>query len=943
MIYHYQTYYYWIQPVCDGVGGEWTMVNKFETFCPTVHTIPYVQDFESAEPGCRIWTGFTADCMYAKQWSRNIPNATPSGRYDNKYYYPCVTNTRGYNSNQSFPIFKKYTSSSRNYVALPEFDKPIDSLQVSFRIFSHQSAHMYWNTQEIAVGVMTDPMDMNTFEQVALLKPSKQTTWERVVVKFNEYTGNGKYIAIRETDKFTMNPSYASDYEGGKNLDTLYVDNIEVNIAAPCDIPYDIYASDVTPNAATINWQSDANEFIVVVANTILSENDLVDLDDYKAGRLPSFANEAAIVSVDTVVGAHNVRVNELTINQDYYVYIKAFCQNMYTDYAVDYTFSTYCPAMPVESFFADFSDAATGTTPDCWFVGKTVGEYQSSQSILTYVKVATSGGNCLLLSSTNGAIVSTTNKPSINGTYAITPSLDIDKITDYKVKFKAWTGSSYAYSGCGSYDYARSVIVGVVTNPYNFETFMPVDTIENIHYSSYPYEVYLDSYKYDLNGDTGKFVAFYSNFGIKNNIYIDDVEFELIDDCPRFEAEVVSTTPSSITLEFSEVPSSYVVKATNSALNSSSSLDNDSIYPPVVGTSKNVTIDGLKNHKEYFFYARSTADTLCNEWQLVTSGFAADSLAKAIPFIDGFEDNPYVASYGACPHDWYGYYKDGDVSYPTIGSTASSGTKGAYMYTSGSTDIYLVSPELIVDKLSDCYLECNIYAGAVNTYPAMRRAITLGVVSDVNNIAGTFTPLDTLIFEPEQLGKFNYARLELSGYNGTAKHIAFKVDYAYNVELFSAYKYATFNIDEVVVDYIPSCYTPNSFSTKAVTDNSISLDFKHEGAVRYEAIYGFSGFNLDSVAVSPSYAYSRGVDTISFTSKEFTINSLLSEVNYDVYVRALCTEQDASDFVHAGTYKTLPSMISSFPYTNNFEDPVENANWKHHGSSGYAWYMGVD
>ena len=138
--YPYQTYYYWIQPVCEGIAGEWTMVRNFETFCPLVHTVPYLQDFENAKPGSNIWTGFTVDCAYAKQWSRNIPNTTPSGRYDNKFYFPSVTNTRGYNSNQSFPIFKKYSASSRNYIALPEFDKPVDSLQVSFRIFSHQSS-----------------------------------------------------------------------------------------------------------------------------------------------------------------------------------------------------------------------------------------------------------------------------------------------------------------------------------------------------------------------------------------------------------------------------------------------------------------------------------------------------------------------------------------------------------------------------------------------------------------------------------------------------------------------------------------------------------------------------------------------------------------------------------------------------------------------------------
>ena len=118
--YPYHKYYYWIQPVCDGVGGEWTVARSFETFCPLIHTVPYTQNFDDAEAGSRVWTGFSADCMYAKQWNRSI-SGLPSN-YQNKYYYPYVTNTYAYSGTNSLPLFKKYSSSSRNYVALPEFD-----------------------------------------------------------------------------------------------------------------------------------------------------------------------------------------------------------------------------------------------------------------------------------------------------------------------------------------------------------------------------------------------------------------------------------------------------------------------------------------------------------------------------------------------------------------------------------------------------------------------------------------------------------------------------------------------------------------------------------------------------------------------------------------------------------------------------------------------------
>jgi hypothetical protein len=456
---------------------------------------------------------------------------------------------------------------------------------------------------------MEDPMNINTFEQVATVIPTKAKTWERISIKLKDYAGKGKYIAIRETDNYKRSPGTSNKYAEGVNTDSVYIDNITVNIAAPCETPYDIYASDVTPNAATINWTSDAKSFISIVTSEPLTYADLVDYDDYRDGLKDEFDYEDVIVSVDTVVGAREVRVNGLEVNSEYYVYIKGLCQGMYTDYAVDYTFTTFCPALPAEDLFANFSDVKAGQLPDCWFFGKTIGEYTGTNTILNYISVKAastsssvsaairSQGNSLYLTSTNGAINSSTGKPNVNGTYVITPSLDIERITDYKIKFKAWTSPSYMYTNCGTNDYARSVIIGVVTNPYNLETFMPIDTIEDIHRDPFPYEVYLDSYRFDLNGDTGKFVAFYSNFAIRNNIYLDDIEFEAIGDCPRFDGTVDSKTPTSVTIKFKSYGDSYEVKASTSLVKDLSTLT-DANYPTATSTSNAVTVEGLQNHK---------------------------------------------------------------------------------------------------------------------------------------------------------------------------------------------------------------------------------------------------------------------------------------------------------------------------------------------------------
>jgi hypothetical protein len=498
-------------------------------------------------------------------------------------------------------------------------------------------------------------------------------------------------------------------------------------------------------------------------------------------------------------------------------------------------------------------------------------------------------------------------------------------------------------YTGCGTNDYARSIIVGVVTNPYDMSTFTPMKTVENIHHFSYPYEVYFDDYVCDLNGDTGKFVAFYSNFGIQNQVYLDDIELELIDSCPRFNGQVEGTTPSSVTIKFDEVPASYEVKAATSALATAATFENDTLnlYPSTLGTSNTITIEGLQNHKEYFFFARSTVDSTCQDWKLVLSAYPADSLEKAIPFIDDFEDNS-ITGMGVLPYDWYGYYSAGldNRTYPATGSTSyTGGTRGAYSaISSGYT--YLVSPKLKVDKLSDCYLEYQAYTSlASSSFAEQPQAYLVGVVSDPNNIEATFEVIDTIIITAAERGGWRYNRIDLTKYAGNAKHIAFKIDADLTKVLYPSYGYTSIYLDNVVVDYIPSCYEPNSFSTNNITDRSIDLSFKHEGALKYEAMYAVSGQITDPTSDS----LHSEVKIVSFEGTQLFIESLYSEMPYDVYVRAICTEKDTSNWAFAGKYTTLPSLISDFPYNNDFSDPIENANWKHKRSSARGWYMGVD
>lgn len=917
------TYYYWIQPVCEDTV-DWSETRSFETVCPTSYPIPYVQNFNDMVTGSNVYTGFAAHCMTTTQWTRNGSGVTPSDAYYNKYYYPYVTNTVSYDEGgNSFTLFRKY-SSYRNYVSLPLLDEDLDSLEVSFRIYSKETdANL--KKQVIAVGVMTDPSDYKTFTEVAQIKPTASGKWQRFVVDFRSYTGEGKYIAFAETNSYTASPKQSTKYATGVNVDTLYLDNIMVNYVAQCAAPYDVKVSNVTANSAKVSWKSDAEKYIFVATNSPFAYNDLIDLEDFKAGESSSFALESNVVKFDTIVGSANnlVEIGQLANNVNYYVYVKGLCDGLSTNYSEEVSFVTFCAPESIASFKADFTNDVATQAPSCWKVGNTIG----TPSDMKFHCAVDDGA--LFLSSSS----------SVNGVYAIMPNLDVDDITKYKVRFEAYTTPVYSYDGCGSSDYERAIIVGVVTDPYDFATFVAVDTIRDITIGKTAYEVYFENYKYDLNGDKGKFVAFMSYFEGNNRVYLDNIEFKAINTCPRTAMSLQSATTTSVTLAIASAPASYNVYYGTEYL-TESDLAVDSILAKlsvVTGTDATVTINNLTPNTEYFFYLRSTADA-CNDWALPFATYPAEYTVVDVPFFDDFESNKYSLNIGGTPLNWYGSYATDDKSYPSVNTNANNTQKGkqsAMLYAARENSTYLVSPQLNVTAINECYTTFYLYSKTQSAWPKLKRALVVGVVSDVENIESTFVPVDTIYLD--KTDAWVYFKVALSNYTGTGKHLAFKDDITLNMSMNTIYTnnpVFAYQIDDVNVLYSPDCFQPELFELTSVTETSLSFAFQHNNGVKFEVKYDTAKFDMTTEVGN----------TMTITEKQFTLSSLLSDTPYDVYVRAIDANNNTSEWAYAGEYTTLPNVLSTFPYSYGFEDDYENNNWKHRANTETArWYTGID
>ncbi|MDZ4122420.1 MAG: choice-of-anchor D domain-containing protein, partial [Candidatus Cloacimonadaceae bacterium] len=90
----------------------------------------------------------------------------------------------------------------------------------------------------ISVGVLTDPLDPTTYQEIQnLTLPT--TTWTEFSIPFTTYTGTGRYIAIKHP-------------HGGSSR-TLYVDTVTIELIAPNDLAAVSIQGNATPSVGTVS------------------------------------------------------------------------------------------------------------------------------------------------------------------------------------------------------------------------------------------------------------------------------------------------------------------------------------------------------------------------------------------------------------------------------------------------------------------------------------------------------------------------------------------------------------------------------------------------------------------------------------------------------------------------------------------------------------------
>lgn len=875
-------YYYTICSVCEsGEEGIWSEFESFATNCYDEEPIPYVQNFDNkAYRVGHTFKGFAVPCMLTEQ----ITNGTT-------IYSPSIANSQSATEYNSLIMSKAERTGNRNpYVALPKMSKPLTELQISFKTFGRESQ------PPILVGVMTDPLDTLTFEMVESIQPivSEKASDDapeeflEYIVSFADYKGKGEYIALMlKDDQKYMDVSAL--------IDDIVVDNI-----VPCERPENLKLADFTDKSVKLEWKSDKDveQWRVVFAKSKLTTSDLSN---------PQVNN---IITKVEIVNSNITWFSGLTAETKYYVYVQSMCSATDVSKWSNYlTFTTLCTPLSINSGEIEGFEgygSGNGTFPTCYIVGS---QTSKDADYIPYCSTdyAHTGKASLIIK---------TNEDN-NKAYAITNSLAVEDIAEARLNF-------WGYTKYPNNSYAHSIVVGVLTSPADLGTFVPVDTI-SFSSEERPYEVYFNNYKYDMNGERGKFIMFYSEFDRPNEVFIDDISLGEASGCPTgFYFDEITAT--SFKLRFTTNNAPYQVKYSTLMVTDLAILDTDEL-PSFIVEGDSLLFENLKPYSTYYFYARSTCDGKYGEWSNVNVVNTSCLDVLTLPYFDDFDNQIAIDQ---APECWFTYYQDMNIRYPALdkmtsaltpGSHPYSGTRSIHLRSSVSDTSYLVTPQIDVDDLSKCQVSFYLSPKAKNK----NASIVVGVVSDITNINGSFEPIDTIIINR---GAFDWTdwTVSLENYKGAGKHLGFVSDPSLNE--------TTICIDDILIELIPTCEKTRHFKFVSHTSNSLTISFEGTGASKYEAVCGPVGFDVNNT----ENTIFESTDTV------ITLEGLSAATYYDVYVRAVCSDIDKSPWVAAGKYFTIGELLVEYPYIIDFDNQEENQNWMFkQDAQSNKWVIGSD
>ena len=876
------SYDIYVSADCNGDVSDGRLISV-HTACVPVDSLPYFEGFEAYGSGA---TSPISAC-----WHKGTSTTTA-------YPYPYSTNA--ITGSRSL-YFYGYSTTTYSYAALPLFTEELTNLFVEFDLKRYATTTSTYHTI-MQVGVMTDPNDISTFQLLENidLTATPASSVHHYRVSFENYTGNGQYIAF-----YAPAPGTASHYNYA------YLDNVSVDLLPTCRWPEGLTVDSIGAFDVRLTWVGSAPSFEVEASTSAAFDTNVVSDVVYDTFALLTGLDEYS----------------------DYYFRVRGLCSGD-------------------SSFWS--SPASARTTRDCGQnsinIIDTIGNGTSSASTYTFHSSSSyrTGFSSTIYTVTelNNMGLQTNNR--INGIklHSGTTSGTIRKA---KVYLKETT-----MDAIGTPVANDTVDRSTMTLVYSGNLVVPANSWVEIPFdSAFTYSGnsnLLVNLCHDTNATAG--VTFYytssspdylSLYGYRstataaqNSVYRSynrpNIVFDICTEVPTCMrpsgVAVTGLTDTSISLAWNNVADNYEV------LVSTAQVDPDTVTSATIYTtdSNGYTITGLQPNTQYYMYVRSDCGAIgYSEWSLEVEGRTACA-PLPLPYTEGFESyaSGSTATISPC---WYkGTNSTTDYPYPS--TTAPTGSRSLYFYAyhSSSTNYYSYAAlPMFQDSVNHLMMSFKVrrYSTVSNYYTTY---LVLGVMSDPNDI-NTFVGVDTIDFWAAAGSSVHDVEVMFNNYTGNGQYIAI---YAAVPPLYGngTYTYNYVYVDDVVVDTIPTCFRPNHITFSGITQSATTVHWTAgSNAQSFDIEYGPHGFVQGTGTMVTSI-----VDSVDLTG-------LLASTMYDVYVRVHCSATDQSAWSFAQSFNTacgptaLPMFFDPDNYSTGTTTPLPNCWTRTNNATGTVNY----
>ena len=692
--------------------------------------------------------------------------------------------------------------------------------------------------------------------------------------EFSVHNAGGNKTMRAQNDYTAYNPAGLPSSGSQYNMRN----NIILN-GYPCDTNTDnaciaplVIVSNVGVDNASIAWVRGNNEQSWDV--------------EYKA------EDDSVWTPLVTATTIDSLYISNLTPNVTYNVKVTANCGSSTASTIVDIT--TTCSTLDIYPYNENFN-STVGNVPSCWTGFST---YSQSYPCTTTGYDFLDNGKSI-----NMYCYATATESNNTYTMLVTPEIDtnIYRANELQVSFSLFRSDSY-------YQYA-GIIVGVMTNPNDYSTFAPIDTVMLYSNSVWEnYEIPLNNYQ-----GSGSYIAFVSkNLGINtNSIYIDNFQLNLIPTCPRpRDVEAISTNITTTTANLSWESTDadqYIVEYGPFGFELGTGMF-------AIAQTNTVNLTNLTPSTMYTVYVRGVcSDQDSSEYSYAYTFATQCSTIDTLPFAENF--NNWRGTGVRIPYCW----TRGSLDYPYLSSVRDAdnieGGQSLYFYFNAQNfnPEWVSLPEL-GNQIDVANTKVSFKLISPYSSTLYEAGVIVGVAADPTRIDSAFTPIDTIIATPEQ---WTHQEISLEQYSGQGKYITF-VTYANLISPDYYYAYPDIAIDNVVVETLPSCRRTYDLAATNISNTSADLSWQGGGsATSWEIEYGPAGFQAGSGTI------------VIANSNPYTLNGLTPSTQYEYNVRAICSATDSGEYALTRTMFTTLQNAANIPYTYDFEDATEWSNWQ--------------